>query len=253
MNWLHSRWGSRILQSDLLFTLALFVFEPITVLEAHDWRPLTPLEKQARFVFWAEIGARMGIQNIPPTLEEFWEWKEDYADKAMVYSEENSKTGEATLKVLLRPFPAFLRPVVRQASMTLIDTRTREAFGWPPASPSILYTIVPATLRLRALFIKYFMYPRTVLPGIFRTHEDPTDGTITREGFLFEAWYIPAGCSGIGMFGVDTPGSKKLQDGKGWKAHSLGPENLKQKGHEKVLKDAEEMREQAKGCPFFRP
>lgn len=251
MNYLHSRWGPSIKQDDLLFTLALFVFEPITVIGKYEWRALTPLEEQARYVFWREIGARMGIENIPTTREAFWKWKEDYADRAMVYDAGNAQTGEATLAVLLRPFPDFLKPFVREASLVLIDDRTRNAFGWAPASPRFLYILVPAVLRLRAAFIGNLMMPRNDLPPMFKTHTKD-DGSYVREGFLFEPWYIPAGYSSIGMFGIGKPGLPKFGSGKGWRPQTLGPDRLHDQGVDRSLADAAKMREAARICPFFR-
>ena len=249
INFLHSRYGSKIKQSDMLFTLALFIFEPIDLIGAFEWRELTVLEQTSRYVFWRELGARMGIENIPRTMAAFREWKSAYAKEAMVYSEENEKTGAATLDILLRPFPNMLKPFGKQAAMTLIDDHTREAFGWPPASPGLLYWLVPALLRLRGAFIRYFMFPRKGLPAFLTMHEK--DGKIVREGFLFEPWYTPAGYSSIGALGIGEPGGAKWQS-DGWTPETLGPDRLKAHGASKTLLEAQSMRNQANICPFFK-
>lgn len=38
------------------------------------WRGLSPLERHAYYVFWAEIGRRMGIKDIPDSFETLSEW-----------------------------------------------------------------------------------------------------------------------------------------------------------------------------------
>jgi hypothetical protein len=48
MNFLHARYGKLITREDKLYTLSTFVYEPALFAERFDWRPLTPLEKQAR-------------------------------------------------------------------------------------------------------------------------------------------------------------------------------------------------------------
>jgi hypothetical protein len=40
------------------------------------WRELSPLEQHAFYVFWVEIGGRMGIRDIPDTLEALTAWSE---------------------------------------------------------------------------------------------------------------------------------------------------------------------------------
>lgn len=256
MNFLHSRYGSAIKQEDLLFTLGLFVFEPIDYIAQFEWRNLTPLEVQARYVFWREIGARMGIETIPKTHEDFREWKEGYADRAMVYAPTNEQTGDVTLEILLRPMPSILKPFGKQASVTLLDERVRKAFGWPRA-PQLLYYLVPALIKIRALFVKYLMYPRTTVPKFLTTEEMETtskDGEkelrIVRGGFLFEPWYVSEGSSTIGKLGFGKPG--KQWQSTGWRSESLGPARLEKQGVDFSLQKGAEIRQQATVCPFFR-
>lgn len=47
VNWLHARWPM-IRQDDYLYTLSLFLLEPIRWAEVYGWRPLTPLEEEVR-------------------------------------------------------------------------------------------------------------------------------------------------------------------------------------------------------------
>jgi len=247
-NFLHARYGSSILQGDLLFTLSLFIFEPIRFNDLYEWRTQTKLEREARYVFWREAGARMGIQGIPRTSDEFYQWKEEYAKKAMVYATSNSNTGEATMAVFLKPLPGPLKPFGRQCAMVLVPEAVRKAFGWERASPEILYTLVPALLRARAWVVGNLMYPRTTPPAWYIRHEHD-DGRITRDGFVFEPWYVTPGKSSIGELGTGQPG-KEFQS-EGWRSESIGPERLKDVGVKETLEKALEMRERAAVCPFF--
>lgn len=250
MNYLHSRYGKLITRDDLLYTLSLFVFEPIDFIAAFEWRQLSPLEEQARYVFWREIGARMGISDIPRTIEDFRQWKEAYHKLATVYDPENVKTADATLDVLLGPLPKSARPFGQQAAIVLLDDRVRIAFGWERASPSLLYWLVPATLRLRALVLAYLLYPRSEPPEFVRSTPLEDGKTYTRKGFVFQPWYVSAGASRIGAVGYGKPGGAQWKS-EGFQHVSLGPERLAETGLEKTLKDAHIMRERAGVCPFF--
>lgn len=92
MNWIHRRYGNKIKQPELLHTLAMFVLEPIRWLKEREWRPLTGLEKVAIFRYWKEIGNRMGITDIPDTLEELEIWTVEY-EKTNVYFTKNNRCG----------------------------------------------------------------------------------------------------------------------------------------------------------------
>ncbi|KAF5376786.1 hypothetical protein D9757_009463 [Collybiopsis confluens] len=80
VNWLHSKYP--ITNDDYLYTLGLFIFEPVYVLfsnpqdwtNTYGWRGLSLMESHAFFIFWVEIGRRMGIKDIPESPESFRQW-----------------------------------------------------------------------------------------------------------------------------------------------------------------------------------
>lgn len=258
MNWLHSRWGKQIKQGDLLYTLSLFIFEPITFVQKYEWRPLTELEQQARFVFWVEVGARMGIEDIPRTRQALWEWKEEYASQNMIYAKTNDKVGALTMDILVAPIPSFLKSFGKEAGKVFIEPRILRAFGWQPARPRLLYWLIPLLMRIRALVIGNLVFPRTTMPSFLTSHEVThvsLDGSsskrIQRHGFVFEPWYVPAGKSKVGQLGMGTPGHKEKWQSEGWTSETLGPDKLKSQGIDIAVKEGERIREAAKLCPFF--
>lgn len=220
----------------------------------YEWRSLTELEKQARFIYYREFGARMGIDDIPSTRQDLWNWKEEYAKESMVYADSNRQTGEATLELFLRPLPKWSRLFGTQCVYVLTPQLVRKAFGWPSASPAFLEWLVPALLRLRALFVGYLLYPRTLKPGWARTHEIKTaagKSRIVREGFIFEPWYVASGCSMFGELGFHKPGGTEWRS-EGYENDKLGPDSLNESGVEKTRLGAARMREQGlKGCPSY--
>lgn len=259
-NWQHARYGSKISRDDKLFTLSLFIYEPLRLVDEHEWRKTTALEKQARFVFWREMGSRMGIDDIPKTSEELVEWCEEYTKKNMVYAESNAIVGDATLKLFLRPYPSFMQPFIRQVMLVLVPQRVREAFGWGPSRPAVLYTLVPAVLALRAFIIRHFVLPRSRSdPGDFGI-TDPKNVIVDEKGekrYLRTSWFFePLYCKPTwrgslwALLGYTTPGPKWRPEG--YSLLSVGPSVHEQKGAEEVRANAEKMRSAAKGgaCPF---
>lgn len=174
MNYLHSRYGSLITNDDMLFTLCLFIFEPIAFAERYDWRKMTNLEQESRYIFWREVGARMGITNIPPTREALYIWMQGYAKQVFRFSEDNRSVGDATLEILLRSVPGPFKSFARQASVALLDDQTREAFGYPKPDPWVS-TAVPAILRIRGWWVGTFCFPRLTVPKHIDTKETKTD------------------------------------------------------------------------------
>lgn len=260
MNWLHSRWGKHIKRDDLLFTLSLFIFEPITFVERFEWRPMCELEKQAQFIYWAEIGARMGIIDIPKTRKELWDWKEEYATANMVPSRTSSRIGELTMDVLVAPVPACLKGLGREVGKVFMEPRVLKAFGWKSARPDCLHWLVPALLRLRALVLRNLIFPRrkrskfmTARAVDIHSPDGSIDTRIQREGFLLQPWYVPAGRSRVGKLGIGVPGDKVRWQSDGWKSESMGPDKLKDQGVGTVIAEGKRIREAGLACPFFRP
>jgi hypothetical protein len=68
MNQLHGRFA--IANEDFLYVLSAMVLEPLRWNERFGWRRMIEGERLAQFHFWQEVGLRMNIKNIPPTLDE---------------------------------------------------------------------------------------------------------------------------------------------------------------------------------------
>ncbi len=65
----HGRFDDdEISNSDLLYVLATFVFEPPRWMARYASRPMVEQEKLALFYFWRVVGQRMHIQAIPEEI-----------------------------------------------------------------------------------------------------------------------------------------------------------------------------------------
>lgn len=156
-NWLHSKY--KISNDDFLYTLSLFILEPAKWMEKYEWRSLTALERQAYFVFWAEIGRRMGIQNIPETIGELEQWCEEYEEAHMLPSPINEEVARWTIHLLLYHIPSFVKPIGEQAVAALCPDRLRVAIMAPKPSAWVV-GLVSTALTARKLFLRHLCLPR---------------------------------------------------------------------------------------------
>ncbi len=151
MNRMHHRFA--IDNEDYLYTLSTFIFEPIRWSQRFGWRPFDPKECQSEFIFWREVGKRMGIKDLPETYEAFEHFNRDYERRYFQYNQYSHRIGTATINVFLNWYPAFTRPLVRQCLYALMDEPMQRAFGFPQAS-GWAKALTFGALKLRARVLR---------------------------------------------------------------------------------------------------
>lgn len=244
INYLHSLYRNSISNDDMLYTLSLFVLEPTRWNKKYEWRNLVPLEEEARFIYWKEMGERMGIKNIPLTLEEIEKWSIDYERKHMVYSKDNQLCGEATLALMLNIYPNFMRNFIRKALISLIDERLRLSMGFEEA-PHWMKRLTTTLFNIRAFLLRHCTFPR-IYPT-FRGQCDEScpmtkDGRYQRTSGIFEPWYVKETWFYTILPFIKNRSSPKYKS-QGYKVEELGPEKFSGKGVEAMEKDIEKMKE----------
>ncbi len=258
LNWLHNRY--QILETDYVHTLALFVLEPQRWIDKYEWRPMTRLEKVAHFIYWREIGHRMGFGGIPATLEELEKWKVDYEKTHLYFIEENRMVTEATLNLFLRKVPPSLHGFVTALFISFIDEKkVLDAIGFPDP-PAWASYLTYSFFRLRGFIIRYAFLPR-------RQKLDPlakpgADGRLYRKAkyVAFEPWYVSN--TWVNRLGMLLKSGGSLAPGEDFQSRGFLPEELGPAGFEKLAKEpvraqAKEMEEYIRqggsagvGCPF---
>ena len=175
MNEIHGRFD--IPNDDLLYVLSTFVFEPIRWIGRFGWRRLVPKERLAIFLFWREVGRRMGIKDLPETYEAFETFNRRFERERFRFSLANHRVARATLEMMCDWFPSILRPLVRRGMLSVMDEPllTATGFGQPPAwfrrivlsmmrARSVLLGVLP---RRRRPLLRTEMRHRTY-PGGYR-------------------------------------------------------------------------------------
>jgi hypothetical protein len=69
LNRIHAVWKRRTSNQDFVYVLCCFIVDTIRFIDLFGWRKLTSLEREALYHFWAKLGRRMEIEDIPGSLE----------------------------------------------------------------------------------------------------------------------------------------------------------------------------------------
>lgn len=272
VNWLHSRYKNQISSGEMLSTLAFFILEPIKFINAYGWRPLTKMEEVSRFLFWKEIGLRMGINNIPETIDELRVWHEEYEKKEQKFSPDNVICTKNTMDLFLRDVPKSLHWFVNGFAQSLMvsvascsrerkltrcqEPRCRRALGWPDP-PAWLESFVHKGLAFRGKLIRHLFLPR--FTGFPKLPEQDAEGRIYRTLYMFEPWYMKT--DAWTRFKVWIGSNGRLHAGGEWgsdgyRLEEVGPPELVKASKKSAVAQAEAMAEYAKdkggsfGCPF---
>jgi len=148
VNEMHGRFP--IENSDLLYVLSTFVFEPIRWIHRYGWRALTPHEKLAIFHYYRELGRRMHIREIPDRMSELERYNRDYEAQHFRYAETNRRIGSATRDLLLGFYlPRLLVPLGRPVVHALMDEPLLQAMGFSRPPPLLRHALI-AALKLRS-------------------------------------------------------------------------------------------------------
>ena len=145
MNFIHSgyRKSGKLLDDDMLYTLSLFVTEPIRWINKYEWRKLEDMEVCAIGTFWKSVGDAMGIsweklrsgtggaegtwKDGLQWVEELMEWSEQYETEYMLPNVNSMKTADETTTILLWTIPGPLKGAGKNIVSAVMDDRLRNA------------------------------------------------------------------------------------------------------------------------------
>ncbi len=129
MNRIHGRFA--IANEDYLYVLSAMVLEPLRWNERFGWRPMVEAERQAQYYFWREVGRRMNIKDIPPTLAELDAFNREAEQTRFAPTE----AGPARRAGAARRLPRLV-PLGAEAARSARDRRPRRRARRRGARPS---------------------------------------------------------------------------------------------------------------------
>lgn len=256
VNWLHSRY--KISNDDYIYSLSIFALEPARWARRYGWREFSPLECYAYYIFWVEIGRRMGMQDIPDSLEEMKAWSAAYEESHMLPAQSNKEIADYTLQGLRKSFlPKFLTGgFSRRLATCFLEDRVRIAMV-QPAQPWYMHAIVDTTFYSLAFVQRWLCLPRWQPMRSVDISEPkvPANGSCPRlhpTSWQRPSWYR-AQSSGLGYirdwlsvlvgYYSEMPGLHLRSHG--YRLEELGPVAVETQGHDKIF----EMASDLLGCP----
>lgn len=149
-----------ISNDDMRYVLCTFVVTPKRWLDSFGWRRLCCHELGAFAAYYRALGTRMGIKDVPGTYEEFEDTLDAYEREHFGWDEGARRVSDATLALMGSWYPAPLAPVVRGASLALLDDSLLRAFRYRRPGP-VARGLTRGALRLRARAVRLLPPRRT--------------------------------------------------------------------------------------------
>ncbi|KAI9675794.1 MAG: hypothetical protein M1829_003219 [Trizodia sp. TS-e1964] len=276
MNCLHSLYqnAGKISPDDMLYTLSVFVSQPIKWINDYEWRPLTDMEVCAIGTFWKSIGDAMGIsyENLPSFgkwkdgihwAEEITAWSLEYEEKYMVPMQSNETVAGQTMGLLLWFLPRSLRPTGQSALSALMDKRLRAAMGSYADPPAFFQVLMPVVMHTRQFLLRHLWLPRPTFLGVHKIGPaDASTGCFYAQSYLKHPYYVqPTLLSRWGLeswltraMGGVVPGDQgAVYAPGGYRIAEVGPPRLEGKGMEQVAEWERKLERERLGggmCPF---
>ncbi|GFE12802.1 peptidase [Streptomyces glebosus] len=148
-----------ISNEDMRYVLCTFVVVPKRWLDEYGWRRLTAHEQHAVAAYYRTLGRHMGITELPQTYEDFEQCLDAYEEAHFGWDEGARRVSDATLD-LMAGWYGPLAPVVRGASMALLDDSLLDAFRYERPKPAVQKAVRTA-LKLRAKAVRLLPPRRT--------------------------------------------------------------------------------------------
>lgn len=138
---------------DMRYVLCTFVVIPRRWIDAYGWRRLSQHEVVASTVHYQALGKHMGIKDVPRSYEEFESCLDAYEEAHFGWDEGARRVSDATLGLMASWYPRPLAPVLRTATLALLDEPLLRAFRYTPPSAATRAWVRRA-LRLRGRAVR---------------------------------------------------------------------------------------------------
>ncbi|WP_416985493.1 oxygenase MpaB family protein [Streptomyces sp. T028] len=142
-----------ISNDDLRYVLCTFVVMPKRWTDAYGWRRMSRHEIVASTVHYGTLGRLMGIRGIPETYESFEACLDAYEKAHFAWDEDARRVSDATLDLMASWYPRALAPLLRTATLALLDEPLLTAFRYTPPSPAVR-TLVRKAVRARGRAVR---------------------------------------------------------------------------------------------------
>ncbi|MFF4486383.1 oxygenase MpaB family protein [Streptomyces sp. NPDC001544] len=149
-----------ISNDDMRYVLCTFVVTPKRWIDAYGWRRMSRHEIVAATVYYRTLGRHMGITDLPESYEEFEDCLDAYEEAHFAWDEQSRRVSDATLDLMTSWYPKPMAPVLRAATLALLDEPLLKAFRYEPPAP-VTTTVVRRAVRMRGRLVRLLPPRRT--------------------------------------------------------------------------------------------
>lgn len=272
LNYLHGHYikQGKISNDDMLYTLSLFLNQPVEWINRYEWRQLSDLEICAMGVFHKAMGDGMDISfEKLPSYSTGWKdglqfyreldtWAKEYEETYMVPDKKNYDTAVQTRQLLLSMYPGFMKHVLSKLVSAPLDDRLREAIMFDKA-PASYQSFFSGFMELRRYYLRHLALPRPLfMRNRLMTKEPDASGRrfyvkwdtmpVYVKPTLWNRWG-PGAIVNM-MMGLPRPGDPGTYP-EGFEIKNVGPSAFNGKGVKETEIAKERLRkERTAGCPF---
>jgi hypothetical protein len=133
------------------YVLSVFFLEPLRFNERFGFARFSQSDLTLLLDFWLQVGARMRIDGLLPTIEAWSQFQTDYERAHQGPTPEGRALARASLyEVVKLVIPRGMQGLTRQILLGTMDDKLREVLGLPPASVPTALSL--SVLRLAARF-----------------------------------------------------------------------------------------------------
>ncbi|MEU0005904.1 oxygenase MpaB family protein [Streptomyces sp. NPDC006314] len=149
-----------ISDDDMRYVLSTFVVIPRRWIDTYGWRRLSRHEIVASTEYYRTLGRHMGIPALPSTYEEFEALLDAYEQAHFGWDEQARHVSDATLGLMVSWYPRPLAPLLRTATLALLDEPLLRAFRYPSPGASTS-AFVRRAVRTRGRLVRLLPPRRT--------------------------------------------------------------------------------------------
>ncbi len=169
INRMHGRW--KIRNDDSLWVLGTFVVPTVRFLDRFAWRRVTGQEREAIAAWYAALGERMLLHDVPATYADVEDLVDGYEARELERTDEGDRLFAASLPVSAAMLPSPLRRWSRPLFGVLIDEPARTALALPTPNAGLTAAVV-AGMSARSMLERVRPGPGFVSGGAYGPYPD---------------------------------------------------------------------------------
>jgi hypothetical protein len=143
--------GVRASNDEYRYVLSVFFLEPLRFNREFGTRAFDAAELDLLLAFWMQVGERMRIDRLLPTLAAWGDFRADFEAEHLGETEQGRLLARSSLYEVVRlVIPRGMRELTRQTLLATMEPKVRTALGLPTARLPLSLSL--GALRLASVF-----------------------------------------------------------------------------------------------------